>query len=256
MCAHHLLALVLAAGLLAAGQAQDPGTEEHRKLKTRTGVANPPAAPDAPLSNGPSIVPAGTSVPIQLRQPLSTETAQPGDPVYAQTTFPIMTGGRIVIPAGTWVQGVVDSVKRAGRVKGTAEMQFHLTTLIYSNGYTLDITPRSTRSLATRLDREEPGTVKHDAEKAKTWGAWEERLPKAGRSEFSRVPPPGTNIYGLGIGGVTGMAAGTLIALLARGGDVQFDTGTAVEIALTRAMAIQPDKIGGAAGGAAGEASR
>ena len=70
-------------------------------------------------------MPAGTKLPIQLRQPLSTKNAQPGDPVDAQTSFPIVAGGHMVIPAGTWVQGVVDTVKRAGRLKGTAEMQFH-----------------------------------------------------------------------------------------------------------------------------------
>jgi hypothetical protein len=44
-----------------------------------------------------------------------------------------------MIPAGTFVKGVVDSSKRAGRIKGKAELQFHLTSLIYPNRYTLDI---------------------------------------------------------------------------------------------------------------------
>src|SRR5689334_4702399 len=126
----NLLALLLAASA-AAGQQPAP------KLKSRTEVAAPP--PASVTSGGLWIAPAGTRIPLQLRQPVSTKDARPGDPIYAQTTFPIASGGRIMIPAGTWVQGVVDSVKRAGRIKGTAEMRFHLTTLIYANGYTLDI---------------------------------------------------------------------------------------------------------------------
>jgi hypothetical protein len=40
-----------------------------------------------------------------------------------------------------------------------------------------------------------------------------------------------------------------LIGLLARGSDVRFETGTAVEIALTHAMALDPDKASRNAGG-------
>ena len=86
--------------------------EPEMKLKTREEVA----AASKPKPDGPKdvwIVPAGTKIPIQLRQPVSTKTAQPGDAIYAQTTFPIVADGDIVIPAGTWVQGKVDAVKRA-----------------------------------------------------------------------------------------------------------------------------------------------
>jgi hypothetical protein len=34
-----------------------------------------------------------------------------------------------------------------------------------------------------------------------------------------------------------------LIALLARGSDVRFDTGTAVEVSLGHAMAVEPEKV-------------
>jgi type IV secretion system protein VirB10 len=90
------------------------------------------------------------------------------DPIYAQTTFPIVIEGDMAIPAGTWVQGVVDNVKRAGRIKGTAELGFHLTQLIYSNGYTLNITAAIDQVPGDESSSvKEPGTVKHDSEKGK-----------------------------------------------------------------------------------------
>src|ERR1022692_2845587 len=63
-------------------------------------------------------VPAGTKVPLTLTQGITSKTAKEGDPVYAQTAFPITQNNRIVIPAGAYVQGVVRRVLRPGRVKG------------------------------------------------------------------------------------------------------------------------------------------
>ena len=93
---------------------------EQPKLKQRTELPGNPRSPDQPResANGLWIVPAGTKIPIQLRQAVSTKNAQPGDPIYAQTTFPIVVDDVIMIPAGTYVKGVVDTSKRAGRIKG------------------------------------------------------------------------------------------------------------------------------------------
>ncbi len=240
------ITFLMLAGAVWAQQESKPQPDNERRLKTRTEVqTTDPHAGETP--NGLWIVPAGTKVPIQLRQPISTKNAQPGDPVYAQTSFPVLIDGKIAIPAGTWVQGAVDSVKRAGRIKGTAELQFHLTTFIYPNGYSLNIAAAIDQvpgNASTSM--KEPGTVKHDSEKGKDL----ERIGR-GASEGGQVgalagAAATRSIGGLGIGGLSGAAAGTLIALLARGSDVNFDTGTAVEISLSRAMAIEPGKIANA----------
>ena len=68
-------------------------------------------------------VPSGTKVPLMLTQGITSKTAKEGDPVYAQTAFPVTQNNRIVIPAGTYVQGVVRRVVRPGRVKGRAEIR-------------------------------------------------------------------------------------------------------------------------------------
>src|SRR5947207_10393550 len=223
-----LLALILLAGICSGQQPE---------LKTRT-EATLAAVP--PAQNGPvTIVPAGTRIPLQLRQPVSTKTAEPGDPIYAQTSFPIVTAGVMSIPAGTWVQGVVDHVKRAGRIKGTAELQFHLTTLIFPSGYTVD--------MAAAIDRvpgdqgasvREPNTVKHDSEKGKDLERIGTEASHAGQIGASAGAAESRRIRGIGVGGLAGVAAGTLIGVLARGTDVRFDTGTAVEIALSQPIAI------------------
>ena len=41
-------------------------------------------------------VPAGTKIPLTLKQGITTKNAQVGDPVYAQTSFPIAINNHIV----------------------------------------------------------------------------------------------------------------------------------------------------------------
>jgi hypothetical protein len=48
-------------------------------------------------SNSTIVIPAGSRVPLSLKQAISTKTARSGDPVYAVTTFPFVINDRIVI---------------------------------------------------------------------------------------------------------------------------------------------------------------
>ena len=98
-----------------------------------------PAAAASENGSAPELVtvPAGTKIPLTLKQGITTKNAQVGDPVYAQTAFPIMQNDQIVIPAGTFVQGTIRRVQRPGHVKGRAELLMSFNSLIYPNGYTV-----------------------------------------------------------------------------------------------------------------------
>ncbi len=237
---------ILLAGLPAVCQQTPPQTSDDQpRLRKRD---EPPARapglnPQPPNANGVWVVPAGTKIPIQLRQAVSTKNAQPGDPIYAQTTFPIVVDNIIMIPAGTFVKGVVDTSKRAGRIKGSAELQFHLTTLIYSNGYTLE--------LAAAVDQvpgssdahmKEPGTIKRDSDKGDDLRRIGQDAATGGQIGALAGAASGS-VRGLGVGGLAGVAAGTLIAVLARGADVRFEIGSGVEVSLNRAIAVEGEKV-------------
>jgi hypothetical protein len=71
-------------------------------------------------------IPKGTHVLLRMMNSISTRTASAGDRVYLQTATPVAAGNVIVIPAGTYVQGVVAYAKRSGRVKGRAELALRL----------------------------------------------------------------------------------------------------------------------------------
>ncbi len=69
--------------------------------------------------SGTGTLPEGTEIQVRLEQPLSSRTAQVEDRVEASVALPVQLDGRVVLPAGTRVRGVVSGVQRAERlVKG------------------------------------------------------------------------------------------------------------------------------------------
>ena len=84
-------------------------------------------------------IPAGTKVLLQLRSSVNTKSARAGDGVYLSSTFPVVVGNRVLVPAGVFVQGMVDRVVRAGHVKGKAQLDMHFTSMIFPNGTVVEI---------------------------------------------------------------------------------------------------------------------
>jgi hypothetical protein len=180
-------------------------------------------------------VPAGTQVLLHLRSPIDTKTAKVGDGVYCQTSFPITQDNVAVIPAGTYVKGKIAQVKRAGRIKGRAEILFNFTTMIFPNGYTIDLpgalenAPGSRNS--TVADKE--GTVKADSQKGKDAGT----VAKTGATG-AVIGAVASGGKGAGIGGLAGAAVGLGQVLFTRGQDVRIDQNTALEMVLERPLTV------------------
>lgn len=118
-------------------------------------------------------VPAGTKVLLQLRSSINTRSARAGDGVYLASTFPVVVGNRVMIPAGVYVQGVVDRVERAGRVKGKAQLDMHFTSIIFPNGSVVEI-PGMVNSLPGARKQEVKddgeGTIEQDSDKGRNAG--------------------------------------------------------------------------------------
>jgi len=205
----------------------------------------PPAAPAKKIYT----VPAGTKVLLQLRSSVNTRSARPGDGVYLASTFPVVVGTRVMIPSGVYVQGVVDRVQRAGRVKGRAQLDMHFTSIIFPNGTVVEV-PGLVNSLpgATRQTVREggEGTIEQSGDKSRN----------AGKVAEVAIPTGGTigSIGGLGsghpiAGGIGGVAAGLatvgLVSLFTRGADVNIENGTQVEMVLQRPLLLEEENLAG-----------
>ena len=113
------------------------------------------------------VVETGTRVLLNLLNSVSTKTAAEGDRVYLATGFPVLVGGRVVVPPGSYVAGTVTSVKRAGKMKGRAELYVRFDSLTLPNGVTRDFRSRPGSldgSTKGELDRTE-GKIKGDGDK-------------------------------------------------------------------------------------------
>jgi hypothetical protein len=95
-----------------------------------------PSPTDASLS---VTLSAGTKVELLVTRPVRTLTAKAGDVIYAQTSFPVVLGTGIAIPAGTYVEGSIESVTRPTRRTNRAEIDVLFTKIIFANGYVVPL---------------------------------------------------------------------------------------------------------------------
>ena len=204
-------------------------------------ATKPATDASAPANNaGELTIPAGTKVPVALKHAVSSKGTREGDGVYAETTFPVVANGRVLIPAGTFVQGRVSHIQRGGHIKGRAEVLMHFTTLIYPSGYTV-LLPGAVENApgadkATVKDDE--GTIRSDSQTGHKIGT------VAGTAGTGAVVGGLSNggkgaLIGAGVGG----AVGTAIALLTRGNDVKLDAGTTLEIVIQREVPLDGSRV-------------
>lgn len=205
-----------------------------------TSTAAPASAASAAPKPGSTVeVPIGTSLPLVLHNGISTHSAKVGDPVYFETLFPIMIAGRVAIPAGSYVSGEVTETKRAGRVKGRAELMIKLNTLILTNGYmvNLNAVPRSAGTGGgEKVDNE--GKVVGDSNKAGDVGTVAKTT--AAGAGIGGLATRGAQ--GVGIGAGVGAAAGLMAVLLTRGPDAELPRGTTVDVTLNRPILLDVEK--------------
>jgi hypothetical protein len=205
--------------------------------------SNPNPAPSASAA-APAVqelvIPAGTKVPVALKHAISTKGTRTGDAVYAETTFPVVANNRVLIPAGTYVQGRISQIQRGGRIKGRAQVLMHFTALIYPSGYTV-ILPGAVEN-APGVDKtgvkDEEGTLRKDSQTGSKVGTV---ATTAGTGAVIGGLSQGGKgaLIGAGVGGVVG----TAIAMLTRGDDVKMDAGTTLELVVQRDIPLDASRV-------------
>src|SRR5260370_17135360 len=110
------------------GQATRPQTQASSPQTHNSSPSQPPSPDPLPKVTSESlVVPTGTHIPLVLHNSVTTRNARPGDPVYLETLFPISIKGRVLIPAGTYVQGEIQEAKRPAKANVPGEIPLQLT---------------------------------------------------------------------------------------------------------------------------------
>jgi len=159
------------------------------------------------------LVPAGTTIPLALTEPILAGSAKVGESVYAVTAFPLAAENQMVIPPGTYVQGQIDALTRPGFFSPHAQFQMHFTKLIFTNGYTVQL---GGSQLA---------------------GAAKQVSPPAS-SAAAIVSPPADDVIA---------AVATPYVVVSPVSDVLLDNGTQIEMLLQLPLRLNRDKVAAAA---------
>lgn len=231
-----LAVLLLAAALTAAAQSPAAAANPNESGKQ-------PAASTSPAAVNTILVPEGTKVLLELRSAINTKSAKPGDGVYLASTFPVAVGGRVIIPAGVFVQGVIDQVVRPGRIHAKAQLNMHFTSMIFPNGSVMEI-PGMVNSLPGSREQSvkgQEGTIQQDGGSNKGHNA----------GEVAKVSvPTGAGVGSIGglssghplAGGLegagVGLAAAGIVALFTHNADVNIPSGSQVEMVIQHPLEL------------------
>lgn len=115
------------------------------------GVAPAPAA-----TAGTVTVPQGTEISLTLVSTIRSKSSKPGDPVRAMVAFPVAIGTQVAIPAGAFVEGVVESLKPPNRHSASPSVHLHFTRLIFARGYSVPLDAINTEALLSPMELRTP----------------------------------------------------------------------------------------------------
>ena len=183
-------------------------------------------------------IPQGAHLLLRMENSLSTRTAREGDYVYLRTASPISLDGKIVVPVGSYVQGVVAQSKRSGRVTGRAQLAIRLETLTLAQGRVVKFAPHLSSVDSGDSGQKVTGN-ENVVEQASTRGHDAARIAILAGTGAWLGGIADRSWKGAGIGAGAGSAVGLATALLTRGKEVELRQGSTLDVVFDRAVAIE-----------------
>jgi hypothetical protein len=218
----------------------------------------PAAATSAPQTSatpsGSVTVATGTSVALTLVSPIKSKSTKSGDLVRAVVAFPVTVGAQLAIPAGTYVEGVVNSVTLRDPHTHMPSVQIHFTRLLFSNGYSAPLDAANTEAVLINPDLGAQGIYElADAREGAPFLG--EGFGAAGQTtpEPPPLPPVGPNPAVVGGAIAGGFAALLTLLFVTMHRSVKntdyllFDNGWQFQMALSSPLTLDAAKVAAAA---------
>jgi hypothetical protein len=185
-----------------------------------------------------SDIPQGSHVLLRLENSVSTRTAREGDYVYLRTAAPIAANGEILVPEGSYVQGVVTHAVRSGRVKGKAELGIRIDTLTLASGKVIKLSPRLS-SVDSGGTEQKVDSNENEIKQGSSHGADAARVAELGGGGAAIGGLATRTWSGAGIGAGAGGAVGLATVLLTRGKEVDLRRGSTMDVVFDRAVPME-----------------
>jgi hypothetical protein len=189
-----------------------------------------PSGPNA-SQNAELLIPAGTIVPLEIKNTINSRTAYVGEVLYCETIYPVTKGDHILLPAHSFAKGLVTDVVRPGKVKGKAQLSLRFDSLTLPDGTTRPIQATVYSIAGCRLDNSK---------------ASEESADEPEGSEVTVSGAQEAVIDATGLGGANPISAasqgvgGLALMLVTRGKVITLRPGTTMEIQLTAPADFSP----------------
>ena len=181
-------------------------------------------------------IPQGSHALLRLVNSVSTRTAREGDYVYMRTASPIAANGQIVVPEGSYVQGVVTHALRSGRVKGKAELSIRIDTLTLPSGKVVRLSAPKLASVDSEGTTQKVDPTESDIKQGGGKAADAARIATLSGTGAAIGGLATETWRGAGIGGGAGAGIGLATVLLTRGKEVELRQGSTIDVVFDRAV--------------------
>jgi hypothetical protein len=197
---------------------------------------------------------------MRLASPITNKTSKRGNAVRATTSYPVTVNAQTAIPAGTYVEGVIDKVDMRGASGPSSQM--HFTRILFNNGYTVTVDATNSAALIASpsgsmpgypafASESLPGHTPYPGESAPGYSYAHALAARQGTG----LPPlhnPGPSI-GVVTGITVGAAAAAIVALIllnrhggAETSGIIFDTGWQFQMVLQSPLTLDATSVAGA----------
>src|SRR5262245_13816672 len=146
-----LLTVTVITGVACASSGNAGATTSPRTSQVSSQA---PSSPTTVNESTPGTIPAGQELDVRLRGTLSSETATVEQRFETTTVVDLVQNGRVLVPAGSVVRGVVSDVDKAGRIDRDGSLTLSFDRLDV-NGRERDIRGSATQIFESKGIREE-----------------------------------------------------------------------------------------------------
>jgi hypothetical protein len=186
-----------------------------------------PPAPRVPAAPAPLTLPAGSHFDMAAGDTITSRTAKPGDPFTARVVEDVRNAaGKVVIPAGSQVNGTISAVKPAPNPNTPGTLTLAVSSItIRGTNYPLDATIDSLETV-------------HKGRGITTGDAAKVGAGAAAGAILGRVI--GGNKRGTIIGGIVGGAVGAGVAQTSKDSDIVLPAGAHIIVTVSKPLTVRP----------------